>query len=300
MSEEKQQQEAPDKAMKLWNAVSKTDPKFTKPFKKAGGFGGTAINIMHTIMEATKQWGPFGGKWGARVVSESIVDGVPYMNNEGRVLCQGKLHVLLLELRFPSGAGEGHVQQFGGTVLVGQDSRGFYADEDAPKKSFTDALAKCLSYLGFGADIYLGYFADSKYIQELNSEFSGNGQQNGNQQKTGNAPAQGKPAQQNGQQNGNAPTNGNGQGQKKPPANEAPITSKQAQEFAQLIVRKGKSIDAVLARISSSTMANRQIRALTEVPAKFYHLAAAGLANLPDAQSQDNGDQGDVNEEATV
>ena len=43
-------------------------------------------------------------------------------------------------------------------------------DEDAAKSAVTDALTKCLSYLGFNADVFLGKYDDNKYVQNLRQE----------------------------------------------------------------------------------------------------------------------------------
>ena len=39
------------------------------------------------------------------------------------------------------------------------------------KKLETNTISKALSRLGFGADVFLGKFDDSRYIQELNEKF---------------------------------------------------------------------------------------------------------------------------------
>jgi hypothetical protein len=43
-------------------------------------------------------------------------------------------------------------------------------DEDAPKKSVTDGMVKCLSMLGFAGDIFSGQWDDSKYVQWAGEE----------------------------------------------------------------------------------------------------------------------------------
>ena len=45
-------------------------------------------------------------------------------------------------------------------------------DEDAYKKLITNTLSKALSYLGFGADVYMGKFEDAAYVQEVAQEFA--------------------------------------------------------------------------------------------------------------------------------
>jgi len=61
---------------------------------------------------------------------------------------------------------DGEVRTFdhyGGTQMFYRTNAGkFIFDEDAAKKSFTDATNKLLSMLGVAADIYLGLF-DDKY-----------------------------------------------------------------------------------------------------------------------------------------
>jgi hypothetical protein len=45
-------------------------------------------------------------------------------------------------------------------------------DDEAPKKAMTDAMTKAFSHLGMSADVFLGKFDDSKYVQEVKKEFS--------------------------------------------------------------------------------------------------------------------------------
>ena len=44
-------------------------------------------------------------------------------------------------------------------------------DEDAPKKSLTDAIVKAASHLGVAANIFLGRWDDQKYVAEVNEEY---------------------------------------------------------------------------------------------------------------------------------
>jgi hypothetical protein len=65
----------------------------------------------------------------------------------------------------------GEVEHIGGTPFSGQRSNGKpFTDEDAVKKSVTDALVKALSMLGFAGDIFMGRYDDSKYVNELKEE----------------------------------------------------------------------------------------------------------------------------------
>jgi hypothetical protein len=60
----------------------------------------------------------------------------------------------------------GQVEQMGQTRSSYVTSAGkFIVDEDAPKKSVTDGMVKCLSMLGFAGDIFSGRWDDSKYVE---------------------------------------------------------------------------------------------------------------------------------------
>jgi hypothetical protein len=146
--------------LKLWQSVEKTDPKYTKAFTKGGGFSGTAINATYLIHKATELWGPMGGTWGPEIVDEKYVPGA-----EGTII-----HVLRINLRHPHGS----VPSFGQTTFVGTNKNGLFTDEEAPKKSLTDATTKALSMLGFSADVFLGLYDDNKYVNDRKQEFSKN------------------------------------------------------------------------------------------------------------------------------
>jgi hypothetical protein len=145
--------------LKLWQSVEKTDPKYTKAFSKAGGFSGTAINATYLIRKATEQWGPMGSTWGPLVEDERYVEGA-----EGTVI-----HVLRIKFRHPGG----EFHSYGQTTFVGKNKNGPFTDEEAPKKSLTDAITKALSMLGFSADVFLGLYDDNKYVSDRKAEFSG-------------------------------------------------------------------------------------------------------------------------------
>lgn len=161
----------------LWEAVCTTDPRYTKEFSRSGGFKGTAINPTYQIMKATEAFGPVGMGWGWRIEKEDYVPGA-----EGEVN-----HVVRLTLwyritpKFVEAMQEAEpflgqvceVTHFGQTIYVGKNKYGQFTDEEAPKKSLTDAISKALSCLGFSADIHLGLFDSNKYVNDRRAEFVG-------------------------------------------------------------------------------------------------------------------------------
>lgn len=152
--------------LSIWSKVCTTDKRFIKDFKRKGGFVGTAINPIYSVHLATELWGPCGDKWGYTISDETVYDGAPLLLNN-LVLGFEKIHAVTVTMYYPGPSGErATVSHKGQTQMVGQyQSGGYWSDEEAPKKSVTDGLTKCLSMLGFSADIYLGGvgFESNKY-----------------------------------------------------------------------------------------------------------------------------------------
>ncbi len=139
--------------MELWNRVSKTDPAHTKHVNVRGGF--TAIDPHSQIQSATEAFGPAGIAWGWEVLR------VEYLPTG---------HVAQLIGLWHSTEEKPAVQQWGQASMYvgGKTDR---PDVDCMKKAATDGLTKCLSYLGFNADVFLGKFDDNKYVENVANEF---------------------------------------------------------------------------------------------------------------------------------
>jgi hypothetical protein len=151
----------------LWDQVFKTDPKHTKAFTRGGGFKGTATNALYLIHKATSIWGPMGSKWGVEIVEDKMLQGAP-MIVDGQVIGHEIVHCVTINLFYP----DGKVPAFGQTTFVSKNKNGIFTDEEAPKKSLTDATTKALSWLGFSADIHMGLYDDNKYVNDLRREFA--------------------------------------------------------------------------------------------------------------------------------
>jgi hypothetical protein len=155
----------------LWDSVCKTDPAHTKSFKKGGGFSGTAIKPYWLVRRATEVFGMCGIGWGWEEIENKMVSGV---------WCS-KISLWFLEPGV-SNPRRGEIEQWGQTEMESEreikiDGKGTgnfkkFVDEEAPKKAVTDAVTKCLSYLGFAGDVHMGLFDDSKYVNEVRAEFA--------------------------------------------------------------------------------------------------------------------------------
>ena len=148
--------------MELWNAVEKTDPAHVKAIT-GKAYKGTSPRPHWLVQQATKTFGPIGIGWGFVVLNERIEEGAP----------GEKLHMARVRVWYVWKGVTGEVEHIGATMFSGlrRDGKPF-TDEDAPKKSITDALVKALSLIGFAGDIFMGRFDDSKYVDSLEQAFA--------------------------------------------------------------------------------------------------------------------------------
>lgn len=154
--------------LKLWDALSKTDPRHTKSFKRAGGFSGTAIKPIWIIQRLTSQFGPVGEGWGMREPSFQVVPG---NNGEVLVYCTVECwHTNPDNVLYGVG-GDKVVTYIKANDQYKRPER-WENDDEAFKKAFTDAVGNAFKFLGVGADVHMGQFDDSKYVQEVAQEFA--------------------------------------------------------------------------------------------------------------------------------
>ena len=151
-------------SIKFWESVERTDPQYTKQFTKGGGFAGTSINATYLVKKATNAFGPIGIGWGIDIVDEDFIPGSIIEAETGEKTI---IHRLKVKLWYLLDGKRGEVTHFGQTTFVGKNKYGAFTDEEAPKKSLTDATTKCLSMLGFGADIFMGLYDDQEYRKEV-------------------------------------------------------------------------------------------------------------------------------------
>jgi hypothetical protein len=151
----------------LWDSVRMADQSQTQA-AKVDGNNLTSINGTYVIQQATKAWGVVGVGWGYDIISERLDDTGPIFKGESdEVLCQGKLHTILVKVWYVSNGKKSEtVPHYGHTKYIYKSKWGFTTDYEYAKKSLTDALKKCLSMFGFCADIYMGKFDNPEYREE--------------------------------------------------------------------------------------------------------------------------------------
>ena len=142
----------------IWNDLAVTDPRHTKEFSRAGGFKGKSIKPIYVIRKVTEQFGPCGVGWGINTPAYQIVNGP---DGEIAVYCNVTIW---------HGTRENVVPGVGGDFIVKKNKYGLFADDEAFKKAFTDAVGNALKFLGMSADVYMGLHDDDKYVTTLRRE----------------------------------------------------------------------------------------------------------------------------------
>ncbi len=132
-----------EKNLKLWKMVERTDPKYTRTFEYENGKVLTTVEAYYQIKIATALWGPYGSTWGFKDIS------IAKYSNQA---------VYKAVFYYPEGSFE---------ILNSIPLK----TRDFAKRLETDTLTKALSRLGFSADIFMGRFDDSKYIDMLKTKF---------------------------------------------------------------------------------------------------------------------------------
>lgn len=138
-----------------------TDPKAVKPIT-GKQYSGNSPKPYWIVERLTDEFGPCGIGWGFTIINERFE----------RFSDTDTLHVAAVRFWYVLDGHRGELEQIGQTKSSYQSGAGkFILDEDAPKKSVTDALVKCASYLGFAGDIFSGRWDDSKYVAQAAAEW---------------------------------------------------------------------------------------------------------------------------------
>lgn len=144
----------------IWDKVKNTNPRWTKPF---GKFGKplTAIDPMYQVMVMTDTFGPVGKGWNYKV---------SYTYTPTLVFAE----VSVAHKKIFNDSTEWVSWDWYGPVSSVQalTKKNGGLDDEAPKKAMTDALTKAFSHLGVSADVFLGMFDNSKYVEDMKEKFS--------------------------------------------------------------------------------------------------------------------------------
>lgn len=144
--------------LEKWEQFADIDPKFTKAIT-GKPYKGTSPNPQYVIRCLTEMFGPVGQGFGWDVVQEEFTP----LGNETLHWCRIKFWHTDRANTFDS------YGQTKAAYVTGAGKQ--IVDEDAPKKSLTDAIIKAASHIGIGANIFLGRWDDQKYVQQVDAEY---------------------------------------------------------------------------------------------------------------------------------
>ena len=103
----------------------------------------------------TEHFGPCGIGWGMDKPEYTLVPA----GDELMVYC-------VVSLWYRDGETTATVYGVGGDKVLAKFRTGIASDDEAFKKAFTDALSNGMKHIGMSADVHMGRFEDSKYVQE--------------------------------------------------------------------------------------------------------------------------------------
>jgi hypothetical protein len=150
------------KAIELFEALGRTDPDYTKPFRRTG-FSGTAVSPMWFIKQMTQYFGTPGCDWGT--TKPEFTTFVPVDDGcDPLVYCTIGVWV---------GSPDRTIYGTGGDILITKFKSGDrVSDDEAFKKAHTDAINNAFKYFGIAADVHGGKFDDNKYVNNVREELA--------------------------------------------------------------------------------------------------------------------------------
>lgn len=162
--------------MDLWASVSITDPKKVKAIT-GKSYKGSSPQPYWLVQRATETFGPCGQGWGIEILQQ----GFQQCNAETM------MHYATVRVWYMQDGKKCSVEHMGGTMAMYKTNAGkMIYDEDAPKKSVTDAMVKALSFIGFAGDIFSGIWDDWKYQEMAAAHYNSQSQQAAPQQQNQN------------------------------------------------------------------------------------------------------------------
>lgn len=144
--------------LEIWDKFADIDPKFTKAIT-GKSYKGTSPNPQYVIKCLTEIFGPVGQGFGWEVLHEGFVP----LGDEILHWCR---------IRFWHTKRDNFYESYGQTKALMKTRNGLMSDEDAPKKSLTDAIIKAASHVGIAANIFLGRWDDQKYVAQVAESFA--------------------------------------------------------------------------------------------------------------------------------
>ncbi len=145
--------------LRYWTQQEDIDPAYTAKIK-GKSYTGTSPKPQYVIKCLTEMFGPVGEGFGWSVLAEDWQE-------------MGGQTIHWCRIQFWHTDRKNTFEAYGQTKAAYVSNKGGQVvDEDAPKKSLTDAIVKAAYQIGVAANIFLGRWDDQKYVDELREEYS--------------------------------------------------------------------------------------------------------------------------------
>lgn len=145
--------------LERWNRVKQPPTSALKPIKAGKLKGMSDISPQWRLQAMTEEYGEIGHGW-YYVVEKTWT--VPGANDELMYFVQVNLYTK--DESATTGWSAPIAGQGGSKLINNYGEKGLQNNDEALKMAVTDALGVAMKQLGFAADIYLGLFDGSKYV----------------------------------------------------------------------------------------------------------------------------------------
>lgn len=149
----------------LWNSFSRPPKSALKTITGGRLKGMSDINPQWRYLALTEQFGPCGIGWKYTIDELWIEDGA---NGEKCAFARILLFVLI------DGVWSDPIPGIGGSKAVEQEQKRLHSNDEAYKMAVTDALSTACKMLGVAADVYMGLWDGSKYVERPSKSEDGN------------------------------------------------------------------------------------------------------------------------------
>jgi hypothetical protein len=144
--------------LEVWNALAKPPQSALKQIQAGRQKGKSDINPQWRYQAMTEQFGPIGIGWKYEISRLWTEPGA-----KEEVMCFATVNVYIKDTL--TGAWSEPVPGIGGNTLIAKETNGLYNNDEAFKMAVTDALSVALKMFGVAAEVYLGNFDGSKFIE---------------------------------------------------------------------------------------------------------------------------------------
>ena len=161
--------------LRVWLENEWTNPAFTKPIT-GKTYQGKSPNVTYVIKRLTAAFGPIGWGWGYSIAKDQDVTDEKSGTVTNFITLDFFYYPFGRKEDQPESRGRASFAQIGATTMAyataardNKPSRAVF-DDDAKKKSVSDAITKAASFIGITADLFLGRHDDSKYLSSIEQE----------------------------------------------------------------------------------------------------------------------------------